>query len=318
MLHLRLYGSSGTLTEVGDQLERSGIASHLTLSRALRPGHALLTAEVHPESADAVVNLLQSRGVEEENAVLTRRDEIWPAPARRATTSLIWADVLGTAIQNARSVARYLVFMVAAGVIAGFGVLYDNSTLIVGAMAVSPDTLPITAACVGLVTRRRRLARRGLATLAVGLGVTCLTALVLAAVLDLFDGIPSGFSVGESSLSDLTTVNSAIVGVALAAGVAGMLAVETRASAAVGVAISVTTIPAAAYLGVAAGVGAAGKVPGTLAVLGVNVALLLVGGSATLLAQRWLAQRAREARTPGTRVSRPDAAESLSPRVPDR
>lgn len=297
MLHLRLYGSSGTLTEVGDQLEQSGTARHLTLSRALRPGHALLTAEVRPESADAVVDLLQSRGVTEENVVITRREEIWPAPGRRAATSLIWADVLATAIQNARSVARYLVFMLSAGVIAGFGVLYGNITLIVGAMAVSPDTLPITAACVGLVTRRSRLARRGLVTLGLGLAVTCLTSFALAATLDLLDGIPSGFTVGESSLSDLTTVNSAIIGVALAAGVAGMLAVETRASAAVGVAISVTTIPAAAYLGVAAGVGEAGKVPGTLAVLAVNVTLLLASGTATLLVQRLVKQRSRTERT---------------------
>jgi uncharacterized hydrophobic protein (TIGR00271 family) len=304
MLHLRLYGSSAVVGDVGEQLDVSGAARHVTLSRGLRQGHSLLTAEVHPESADAVVKLLQDRGVAEESVVLTRRDEIWPAPTRRATTSLIWADVLGTAIQNARSVARYLVFMTAAGVIAGFGVLYDNSTLIVGAMAVSPDTLPITAACVGLVTRRGRLARRGLATLAVGLGVTCLTALVLAAVLDVFDAIPSGFTVGESSLSDLTTVNSAIVGVALAAGVAGMLAVETRASAAVGVAISVTTIPAAAYLGVAAGVGEPGKVPGSLAVLAVNVTLLLLSGAATLLVQRRLAGQGGAPRT-----RRPDAAE---------
>jgi uncharacterized hydrophobic protein (TIGR00271 family) len=298
MLHLRLYGSSGTLVDVGEELEGSGTARHLTLVRALQPGHALLTAEVRPESADAVVDLLQRRGVAQDDVVLTRRDEIWPTPGRRATTSLIWADVLATAIQNARSVARYLVFMIAAGVIAGFGVLYDNITLIVGAMAVSPDTLPITAVCVGFVTGRRRLARRGLGTLAVGLGVTCLTALALAAVLDLFNGIPSGFTVGESSLSDLTTVNSAIVGVALAAGVAGMLAVETRASAAVGVAISVTTIPAAAYLGVAAGVGEASKVPGALAVLAVNVTLLLASGVATLLVQRWLTRGDRERRAP--------------------
>jgi hypothetical protein len=76
--------------------------------------------------------------------------------------------------------------------------------------------------------------------------------------------------------------------VALAAGVAGMLAVETRAGAAVGVGISITTIPAAAYLGVAAGDGELDKVWGALAVLGTNVALLLLGGTATLLVQRRL------------------------------
>jgi hypothetical protein len=67
-----------------------------------------------------------------------------------------------------------------------------------------------------------------------------------------------------------------------------MLALETRASSAIGVAISVTTIPASAYLGVAAGVGEASKALGALAVLGVNVALLLLGASLALIAQRAL------------------------------
>src|SRR5262245_15686371 len=111
MLHLRLYGTSDSLAEVGEELANGGAARHLTLSQALRPGHALLTAEVAPESADAVLALLKDRGVAEEDAVLTRRDEIWPVARGGATTSLIWADVLGTAMQNARSVARYLVFM---------------------------------------------------------------------------------------------------------------------------------------------------------------------------------------------------------------
>ena len=73
---------------------------------------------------------------------------------------------------------------------------------------------------------------------------------------------------------------------AFAAGVAGILALETRASSAVGVAISVTTIPAAAYLGVAAGVGEESKAWGALGVLGVNVAVLLMAGTLTLLVQR--------------------------------
>jgi hypothetical protein len=70
-----------------------------------------------------------------------------------------------------------------------------------------------------------------------------------------------------------------------------MLAFETRASSAVGVAISVTTIPAAAYLGVAAGVGQSDKAWGALGVLTVNVVLLLAGGMVALLVQRWVAQR---------------------------
>jgi hypothetical protein len=54
----------------------------------------------------------------------------------------------------------------------------------------------------------------------------------------------------------------------------------------------VTTIPAAAYLGVAAGLGQRGEALGALAVLSTNVAMLIVGSSATLLLQRGLARRA--------------------------
>jgi uncharacterized membrane protein len=58
---------------------------------------------------------------------------------------------------------------------------------------------------------------------------------------------------GQSAfLAGLSTVNISTPIVAFAAGVAGILALETRASSAVDVAISVTTIPASAYLGVAA------------------------------------------------------------------
>ena len=66
--------------------------------------------------------------------------------------------------------------------------------------------------------------------------------------------------------------------IALAAGVAAMLAFETRASAAVGVAISVTTIPASAYLGVAIGAGGTDSALGALVVLLVNVGLLIFAG----------------------------------------
>jgi uncharacterized membrane protein len=153
--------------------------------------------------------------------------------------------------------------------------------------------MPIAAACIALVGRRAGLAVRAFATLVVGLGAAALAAAALTLALDLLGLLPASFEVGESALSGLTSVNATTIGVAAAAGVAGMLALETRASAGVGVAISVTTIPAAAYLGVAAGVGEIGKVPGTLAVLAVNVVMIQIGGAATLVTQRRLTRRRR-------------------------
>ena len=109
-----------------------------------------------------------------------------------------------------------------------------------------------------------------------------------------FDLLPSGFDLHEAGvLGSLTSVNDETIAVALAAGVAGMLALETRASSAVGVAISVTTIPAAAYLGVAAGLGESATARGALGVLGTNVAMMVVGAVATLALQSVLSRRPR-------------------------
>jgi uncharacterized hydrophobic protein (TIGR00271 family) len=222
--------------------------------------------------------------------------------------SLIWADVLSQAAAHSRPVARYLTFMVAAGLIAGFGVIEVNSILIVGAMAVSPDLLPVTAACAAFAARRWGLAAKALLTLVVGLGAAGASAALLTAGLDAIGDLPDGFEVGEAALAGLTTINSSTIGVALAAGVAGMLAVETRASAAVGVGISITTIPAAAYLGVAGGEGEMTKVLGALAVLGANVAMLLVGGVSTLLVQRRLSRLRGRAGAGSPAADRADGA----------
>jgi uncharacterized hydrophobic protein (TIGR00271 family) len=198
---------------------------------------------------------------------------------------LVWADVLSQARVRARAPARYLVLMAVAGVIAAFAVINKSSVLLVGAMAISPDLLAITAACTGLVLRRPRLIQRGLFALVLGLAVACLLAVAVSVFLDVFDLLPTGFTLGEIPAAQ-THVNVTTILVALAAGVAGMLAVETRASAAVGVGISVTTIPATAFLGVAIGTGELSKSWSALAVLGVNIAMMLLGGSIALATQR--------------------------------
>jgi hypothetical protein len=169
-------------------------------------------------------------------------------------------------------------------------------------MAVSPDLLPITAACTGIALGNGRLVGRGLASLAVGLGAAGLTAFAVTGMLNLFGGLPSGFSLQQHSIVSQTSVSAETVLVALAAGTAGMLALETRASAAVGVAISVTTIPASAFLGVAAGIGELSDSLDALWVLFANVTMMLVGGSLTLIVQRVAAAR-EEA---GVRANRRD------------
>jgi uncharacterized hydrophobic protein (TIGR00271 family) len=255
----------------------------------------IFVADVEPNSADRLVEEIGRLGIGVEDYVLTKVELVAPQPrhgqGETGADGFAWVEVMGQASANSRPLARYLALINVAAVIAALGVITSSSILIVGAMAVSPDLLPICATSVGLVRGNRRLAGRAFGTLVLGLGLVVLTAMVVGAFLSLAGFLPEGFEVEQSSLSTLAQTDYATVMVASAAGVAGMLSFETRASQAVGVAISVTTIPASAYLGVALGAGGIEHALGALVVLAINVSLLILGGTLTLLAQRSLPNR---------------------------
>jgi uncharacterized hydrophobic protein (TIGR00271 family) len=293
VINLEVFGDSAAMSTVAELLDEVDGVSRVRLVHAARAGHSVVSAAVRPTAVDALLEALRHQGVPAADITLTRVEVVGSLATGPAEVSLVWADVLGTAWLNARPIARYLAFMFVAGVIACYGVIDTNVILIVGAMAVSPDLLPITAIGVGIVGRRPALASRALLTLALGLAIASAAAAIFALAQDGLDLIPSGFNVNDTGvLGSLTTVNDETIAVALAAGVAGMLALETRASAGVGVAISVTTIPAAAYLGVAAGLGEFATATGALGVLGANVAMMVVGAVATLTLQSALIRRA--------------------------
>jgi uncharacterized hydrophobic protein (TIGR00271 family) len=304
VIRLEVYGESEAMATVARRLDGNDDVTRVRLADATRPGNAVVVATVNPRAVDELVQELGRLGVPDDDITLTRVEVLGRSSGRSAEAGLVWEDVLGMAARNARPIARYLAFMLAAGVIASYGVTEYNGLLIVGAMAISPDLLPITAIGVGLVDRRLKLAGRAFVTMAVGMGCASLAAAGSAFAQDLFDWIPSDFNIDATVLGDLIHVNSETIIVALAAGVAGMLALETRASSGVGVAISVTTIPAAAYLGVALGLGETEKVLGALAVLSTNVAFLVVAASATLVVQRVLARRAAAKRALETAAGR--------------
>jgi len=248
---------------------------------------ALVSADVDPAAADRVLEDIRAIGVDADDLSLSRDEKITlggGAPLGEAR--LAWAAVLGEARANARPISRYLVLMTVAGVIAAFGVIDRNDILIVGAMAVSPDLLPLCAACVGLEARRPTLVARAVRTLLLGLGIAAGVAALLGFVLEVSGWLPENFHLRGGGIGTLARVDLSTIIVASVAGVAAILSFETRASAAVGVAISVTTIPAAAYAGVGLGLGDLDDAVGGLAVLGVNLVALLVTGTTTLALQR--------------------------------
>jgi uncharacterized hydrophobic protein (TIGR00271 family) len=292
VIRLEVYGESEAMATVARRLDGYADVTRVRLTDATRSGHAVVLATVEPRVVDELLQELRRLGVPDTDVTLTRAEVLGRSRATGGEAGLVWEDVVGMAARNARPIARYLAFMLAAGVIASYGVIDFNELLIVGAMAISPDLPPITAIAVGLVDRRFRLAGRAFLTFAVGMAFASVAAAGSAFVQDQFDWIPSDFNIDATVLGGLDHVNDETIIVAFAAGVAGMLALETRASSGVGVAISVTTIPAAAYLGVAVGLGETEKVLGALAVLSTNVAFLVAAASATLVVQRLLARRA--------------------------
>jgi uncharacterized hydrophobic protein (TIGR00271 family) len=309
LLHLRLSAHQDRSEPIGRRLESIDGVRRVLSARTPGEPEVVVTADVSPDSADELLEILMDLEVGSDDYVLTRLDVVAPIMLQQhdqaATQGFAWLEVLGEARTHSRPLGRYLAMMAVAGVIAALGVIESNSILIVGAMAVSPDLLPVCSLGVGIVGRRWALVRTAAGTLVIGLLLIALVATLLTFMLGL-TGILEDFDVADSSIAPLAAhTDYSTLLVALAAGVAAMLSFETRASAAVGVAISVTTIPASAYFGVAFGNGEATEAWGALLVLGINVLLLILSTSLTLGVQRRLApgQERGTAAVPG-RASR--------------
>ena len=165
--------------------------------------------------------------------------------------------------------------MVLATLIAGVGILTDSVILIIGAMVVGPEFGPLAGLCVALVHRRLGLARRSLVALAVGFPVAIASTYLGTLLLRAGDHGPDELADHPATLfishPDLFSVIVAVL-----AGIAGVLSLSTAKSGAlIGVLISVTTIPAAANVGVAAAYRDWDEFGGAIAQLGINLTAIV-------------------------------------------
>jgi len=302
VLSLRAFTTPDRASEAVRVLSRMPDVRHVMHLRTADGREEMVTAELEAVAVDPALDALLAIGLSADDLMVERANPIGPVEQRRGGwlthrgDAMVWAEVVEGARENARLPARYLVFMFVAGILAGFALLLQNSVLIVGAMAVSPDLLPVTAACVGIVGRRLRLVGRSIGTLALGMTVAILTACALTLILDRTGYLTAKLPVGSDLI--LTPKDDLLlptIVIAFVAGIAGMIATETRASAAVGVAISVTTIPSAAYAGVALAIGTHQETLVGLGFLAINIACLVLGGTLALLVQRWLHRRSSSA-----------------------
>ena len=184
--------------------------------------------------------------------------------------------------------------MVLAMQIGAVGILLDQPILIVGAMVVGPEFGPLAGLCVALVERRPSLVRRSLIALAVGFPLGIVVTVGATLIFDSLNVIPEDFNPTDHPLTGfISNPDFFTVFVAFVAGIAGMLSLTSAKSGAlIGVLISVTTIPAAANIGVASSLGEWGEAGGAAAQLGLNLVSIVLAGTATLyLQRRWYVAR---------------------------
>ena len=272
----------------------------------VEPPGDLLLADVAREAASIAVDGLRELGVAERGAIsLENVDGHLSAGAAAAAVAapgsagdaVVWEEVEAATSESVAFTVSFQLFMVIATLIAGAGIFLDSPILIVGAMVVGPEFGPLAGICVALVEGRRRLAARSLAALAVGFPVA-IAASYAASLIYRATGItPDVFTEADHTLSDIIASPDAFsVIVAFCAGVAGMLSLTTaKSSVLIGVLISVTTIPAAANVGVAAAYSDWSGFRGSLGQLAINLVVIVVAGTLTLAVQRLIYLRRRRA-----------------------
>ncbi|CAM5429398.1 MULTISPECIES: DUF389 domain-containing protein [Streptomyces] len=301
MLHLRIITPGERAEDVVTTLrEVAGTYNLIVLPGAARePEGDVVLCDVARETGDDVVHALRELGVDSfgsisvENIDLTvsygadRAEEEAPGDSADA---VLWDQLAETIHEESTLSVTYLAFMTLATTLAACGVVLDNAVLIVGAMAIGPDFGPLAGVSVAVVERRRRLVLRCLICLLVGFAA----AIALTVLFSL--GMDAAGLFHESQLTGRRPTTEFIVSpdvfsliVGILAGIAGTLSLTSAKSGAlVGVAISVTTIPAAANAAVALSYGNYTQTLASSEQLLLNLVAIAAAGILTLLAQKWL------------------------------
>ncbi len=209
--------------------------------------------------------------------------------------AVVWEEVEARTSEGTELSGIFLAFMALACLIASVGIFTNSSILIVGAMIVGPEFGPLAGLCVAVVERRYRVALRSLTALAIGFPVGITAAFLFTLICEATGLIDTGFNSDQSPVTQfITNPDEFSFIVACFAGVAGMLSLTSaKSSALIGVLVSITTIPAAANIGVAAALGNWSNWLGSMAQLSVNLSAIFLAGLATLYLQRALYERRR-------------------------
>lgn len=298
MLHLRVVSPTDVTDQVCTMLRDCPGAAHLIVHRGavLKPPGDLVEADVARECVDDLLGELAELGVDHSGGITIEQldmvlsdaaDTAEEAAPGEGADAVVWDELVSRTGEDSRLSASFLAFLTIACLLAGIGAVTNSAVTVMGAMVLGPEFGPLAAVSVGIVLRRRDLVVRGSIALAVGFAVAMVATglatlafdglgLMDSSVLNRLDQVDFIYEVGWFSLI-----------VALLAGAAGMLSLTSaRSSALVGVFISITTVPAAAFASVAAVEGRWAEAGASLLQLLVNVIGVVVAAAVVLLGAR--------------------------------
>ena len=306
MVHLRIVAPSGTAAKVVDLLCATPSAVNVVHlpGTARKPAGDVILCDVAREDASVVIDDLKELEVPRDGSVTIEPiNSQLSAAAERAehaapglpSDAVVWEEVEARTSESIELGGNFLLFMVLACLIASVGIFLGSPILIVGAMVVGPEFGPIAGLCVAIVERRLEVAWRSLLALAIGFPLAITAAFLFTLIAKSTGLLAADFSTTNHPLTQfISHPNTFSFIVACFAGIAGVLSLTSAKSGAlVGVLISVTTIPAAANIGVAAALADWSEWRGAMAQLAVNLSAILLAGVATLFVQRKIYQRRR-------------------------
>ncbi|MFE9804852.1 DUF389 domain-containing protein [Streptomyces sp. NPDC005548] len=300
MLHLRLITPADRTDDVVRLIDGTVGTAHLVVlpGAARNPVGDVVLCDVAREAGDELIGGLRDLGIDRTGSIavedidlsLSKRADKAEADAPgEGADAVLWEHLEEATHEESTLSVTYVAFITIATMIAACGVVLDNAVLIVGAMAVGPEFGPLAGLCTAVVQRGPRLAVRSLTALLAGFAIAM-------AVTVLFSLFMDGVGLFTEAQLEGPRPNTGFVYapdwfsfvVAVLAGAAGMLSLTSAKSGAlVGVAISVTTVPAAANAAVALSYGDMDQTWGSTKQLLFNLLGIVLAGILTLMAQKW-------------------------------
>ena len=304
MLTIRVSVPEALSAEVVDLLHADPAVSSLSVLRGasvLPPGDVVL-ADVAREGVNQVVDRLRELGVADEGTLHVEPVQAWlsrrglEAEQRTPGSSadaVVWADVTQRAYEESELNWTYLSFMTLATLLASIAIVLDSQVLVIGAMVLGPEFVPIAALGLALVRRRKTLFSRALVTLLVGFAVAIVVATLLALLARWLGWVDVGDITGNRPETDfIYTPDRWSFVVAVIAAAAGVLSLTSaKVGGLSGVFISVTTVPASGNVALGLAFGAWHEVVGSGLQLLLNLSGMAVAGWATLALQSALWSR---------------------------